>query len=88
MSEAEKYYFRLTAETLRNARIQVLSRGFVWSVEVSSGKWEQYSYKINEQIENAQKKNVPHVCNSLLFILIYSEDLRLISSMKNQNNVE
>ncbi len=88
MSEAEKYYFRLTAETLRNARIQVLSRGFVWSVEVSSGKWEQYSYKINERIEDAHLKNVPHVCNSLLFILIYSEDLRLISSMKNQNDVE
>jgi hypothetical protein len=77
--EAEKYYFQLTTETLRNARIQVISRGFVWSVEVSPGKLERYSYKINEQIEDARSKNLPNVCNSLLFICIYSENLRLIS---------
>jgi hypothetical protein len=83
VSEGEKYYFQLTTETLRNARIQILSRGFVWSVEVSSGKWEQYSSKINEQIENAQMRNLPYVCNTLLFICICSEYFRLNSEMKN-----
>ncbi len=61
MSEVEKYYFQLTAETLRNTRVQVRSRGFIWSVEVSSNKWEEYSSKINQQIENAQMKNLPYV---------------------------
>ncbi len=61
MIEAEKYYFQLTTETLRNTRIQIISRGFVWSVEISSGKWEQYSNKIVEQIENAYTKKHSYV---------------------------
>ncbi len=61
VSEVEKYFFKLTAETLRHARIQVVSRGFIWSVEVSPGKYEQYSYKVNEQIEGAQRKSHPWV---------------------------
>ncbi|CAF1007839.1 unnamed protein product [Adineta ricciae] len=51
--EADKYFLQLTNEMLRTTRIKVISRGAVWSVEIQSGKWEHYSYKINEQIENA-----------------------------------
>ncbi|CAF1000281.1 unnamed protein product [Rotaria sordida] len=61
VSDVEKYFFQLTAEVLRNARIQVLSRGCIWSVEISSSKWEQYPYRINEIIENAQMKKLPHI---------------------------
>lgn len=71
MSDADKYYFQLTTETLRNVRTQVISRGFIWPVEVSPGKWEQYSYKINDIIEDAKQKNLLHVCKFLLSIHIY-----------------
>ncbi|CAF2758721.1 unnamed protein product, partial [Rotaria sp. Silwood2] len=69
--EVESYFYQLTAEILRNARIQVLSRGFVWSVEILSGKWEQYSYTINEKIEDAQLRKLSHVCNSFVLIYLY-----------------
>jgi len=86
--EAEKYYFELTTEMLRNARIQILSRGFVWLVEVLPGKWEQYSDKIIRQIEDAQSTNLPHVCNTLLVIRLYGLYLRLNLQTKNWNDVE
>ncbi|CAF1335504.1 unnamed protein product [Rotaria sp. Silwood1] len=61
VTDAEKYFFQLTAEILRNARIQVLTRGCIWSVEISSGQWEQYPFRINELIENAQLKKLPYI---------------------------
>ncbi|CAF1379978.1 unnamed protein product, partial [Rotaria sp. Silwood1] len=61
VSDTEKYFFQLTAEILRNARIQIISHGFVWSVEILSGTWEQYSYKINQQIEDAHMKKLSHI---------------------------
>ncbi|CAF3324526.1 unnamed protein product [Rotaria sp. Silwood2] len=61
VSDTEKYFFQLTAEILRNARIQIISHGFVWSFEISSGTWEQYSYKINQQIEDAQLTKLSHI---------------------------
>ncbi len=81
--EAEKYYFELSTEVLRNAQIQILSRGFLWLVEVLPSKWEQYSDKINKKIEDAQSKNLPHVCNSLLVIRLYGLYLRLNLRTKN-----
>ena len=77
--EAEKYFFQLTAEILRSAYTRVSSCRCVWSVEVSTGKWEEYSYEVNGQIEDAQSKNLSHVCCSLLFTHIYFMCLRLNS---------
>ena len=76
VSEAEKYLYQLTAETLRNARIQVMSRGFVWSVEVLPGKWEQYPYRINQQIEDAEINKRVFASGFSAYIL--SKSFRLI----------
>jgi hypothetical protein len=84
--DTEKYFFQLTAETLRHARIQYVSRGFIWLVEVSPSKWDQYSNRINDQIEDAQFRKLPHVCKSLIFIRIHLIYLRLNSRMKTPND--
>ncbi|CAF3802815.1 unnamed protein product [Rotaria sp. Silwood1] len=60
VNEVEKYFLQLTAEILRNAYTPVLSCGYIWSVEISSGKWTQYSYRINKLIENAYLKKLSH----------------------------
>ncbi len=70
VSEAEKYLYKLNAETLRNARIQVISRGFIWSVEVSPGKWEQYPYRVSQQIEDAQMNKLSFVSRFSSCILL------------------
>ncbi|CAF1381804.1 unnamed protein product [Adineta steineri] len=56
--EAEKYFYELTSETLKQERIQAVSRGVVWSVELipNSNTWEQYSFKLNGIIEDAYLK--------------------------------
>ncbi|CAF0989356.1 unnamed protein product [Adineta ricciae] len=59
--EADRYFLQLTNEMLRTTRIKVISRGAVWSVEIQSGKWEHYSYKMNEQIENAHSASRPFI---------------------------
>ena len=85
----KKYYFQLTAETLRNARIHTLSRGYVWSVEVSSNKLESYSIKIIDQLDDAYTKDRParmSIYSKTFFP--YSKYFRWILSMKNQKNVE
>ncbi len=69
VSEAEKYLYKLNAETLRNARIQVISRGFIWLVEVSPGNWEQYSYRVSQQIEDAQMNKLSFVSRFSSYIL-------------------
>ncbi|CAF3295032.1 unnamed protein product [Rotaria socialis] len=74
--DAEKYFFQLTAETLRNARLSLLSSGFIWSVETSPGKWEPYSYNINGLIEDAQLNKRSYV----EFLNEKSEQCRLIFS--------
>ncbi|UJR08142.1 hypothetical protein I4U23_012418 [Adineta vaga] len=61
IAEADKYFLQLTNETLRNARFKVISRGAVWSVEVQSGKWEQYSYQISDKIEDAHAKTLSSI---------------------------
>ncbi|CAM4906998.1 unnamed protein product [Rotaria socialis] len=76
VSDAEKYFFQLTAETLRNARLSLLSSGFIWSVETSPGKWEPYSYNINGLIEDAQLNKRSYV----EFLNEKSEQCRLIFS--------
>ncbi len=64
VQEAENYFYELTTEVFKEARIHAVSRGVVWSVEVTSGSntWEQYSYKLNGIIEDAYLKKLPHVC--------------------------
>lgn len=61
VNEAEKYYFQLTTDLLRHARVRVMNSGYIWSVEVSPNRWEQYSNKNIELIENALVKRYPHV---------------------------
>lgn len=88
--EADKYFLQLTNEMLRTARIKVISRGAVWSVEIQTGKWEQYSYKMNEQIENAHSSSrlfVSRSCSGCQLSIIHCL-LRLISKMKKTNIVE
>ncbi len=85
MIEAEKYYFQLTTETLRNTRIQIISRGFVWSVEISSGKWEQYSNKIIEQIENAYTKKHSYVLEFYTFIDSYIFEIFQVEIMNEKS---
>lgn len=63
VSEAEKYCFKLTNDLLRRARIQVVTCEHLWSVEISSGQWNQYSNKNIELIENAYMKKLSHVLN-------------------------
>ena len=55
MNEAEKYFYELTSETLKQERIHAVSRGVIWSVELvrNSDTWEQYSFKLNGVIEDA-----------------------------------
>ena len=61
--EAEKYFYELTTETFKQARIYAVSRNVIWSVEDTSksNTWEQYSYKLNGTIEDAYLKKLPHV---------------------------
>ncbi|CAF3934972.1 unnamed protein product [Rotaria magnacalcarata] len=58
--EAEKHFYELTTETLKAARIHAVSRGIIWSVEVTpnSDTWEQYSFKLNGLIEDAYLKKL------------------------------
>ncbi|CAM4964904.1 unnamed protein product [Rotaria socialis] len=60
--EAEKHFYELTTETLKEARIHAISRGIIWSVEVTpnSDTWEQYSFKLNGLIEDAYLKKLVH----------------------------
>ncbi|CAF4667460.1 unnamed protein product, partial [Rotaria sp. Silwood2] len=81
VSDTEKYFFQLTAEILRNARIQIISHGFVWSFEISSGTWEQYSYKINQQIEDAQLTKLSHI----EFLNEKSEQCRVVFSSMEEH---
>ncbi|CAM4845808.1 unnamed protein product, partial [Rotaria magnacalcarata] len=74
--DAEKYFFQLTAETLRNARLSVLSCGFIWSVETSPGKWEPYSYRTNGLMEDAQLNKRSYVA----FLNEKSEQCQVIFS--------
>ncbi|UJR14781.1 hypothetical protein I4U23_001769 [Adineta vaga] len=57
--EAEKYFYELTNETLKQERIHAMSRGVIWSVELlpNSDTWEQYSFKLNGIIEDAYLKH-------------------------------
>ncbi|CAF3561359.1 unnamed protein product [Rotaria sp. Silwood1] len=61
--EAEKYFYELTSETFKEARIHAVSRGAIWSIELipNSDVWEQYSFKLNGIIEDAFLKKYPHV---------------------------
>ncbi|CAF3645504.1 unnamed protein product [Rotaria sordida] len=61
--EAEKCFYELTTETLKQARIHAVSRGVIWSVETTpnSDTWEQYSFKLNGVIEDAYLKKLPHI---------------------------
>ncbi|CAF4714682.1 unnamed protein product, partial [Rotaria sp. Silwood1] len=61
--EAEKHFYELTTETLKQARIHAVSRGVIWSFEIipNSDTWEQYSFKLNGLIEDAYLKKLSHV---------------------------
>ncbi|CAF0928899.1 unnamed protein product [Adineta ricciae] len=61
--EAEKQFYELTTETYKQARNHAVSRGVIWSVEVSPGSdnWEQYSFKLNGMIEDAYLKKQPNL---------------------------
>ncbi|CAF0879399.1 unnamed protein product [Adineta ricciae] len=61
--EAEKQFYELTTETYKQARNHAVSRGVIWSVEVSpnSDNWEQYSFKLNGMIEDAYLKKQPNL---------------------------
>jgi hypothetical protein len=49
---------------LKEARNNAVSRGVIWSVEVTPGSdtWEQYSFKLNGVIEDAHLKKLSQVC--------------------------
>ncbi|CAF0841059.1 unnamed protein product [Didymodactylos carnosus] len=63
VDQAEKYYYELVTETLKQAHKHVLSRGIIWSVELTpnDGQWEQYSYKMNAEIEDAYQRKSPYI---------------------------
>ncbi|CAF0856240.1 unnamed protein product [Adineta ricciae] len=61
--EAEKYFYQLTNEALKQERIHAVSRGVIWSMEKTpnSDTWEQYSFKLNGIIEDAYLKKLPQI---------------------------
>ncbi|CAF0805827.1 unnamed protein product [Adineta ricciae] len=61
--EAEKYFYQLTNEALKQERIHAVSRSVIWSMEQTpnSDTWEQYSFKLNGIIEDAYLKKLPHI---------------------------
>ncbi|CAF0879818.1 unnamed protein product [Didymodactylos carnosus] len=53
VDQAEKYYYELVADTLKTARKQ--------AIEINEGEWEQYSYKLNAEIEDAYQKKLSNI---------------------------
>ncbi len=69
--EAEKYFYELTSDTFKQARLHAVSRGVIWSVELipNSDTWEQYSFKLNGIIEDGFLKQHPYVCISIEYMI-------------------
>ncbi|CAF3089011.1 unnamed protein product [Rotaria sp. Silwood2] len=74
--EAEKHFYELTTETFKQARIHAVSRGVIWSVEITSNSetWEQYSFKLNGVIEDAYLKKISHELHEQFFLFLLKVD--------------
>ncbi|UJR31949.1 hypothetical protein I4U23_019422 [Adineta vaga] len=82
--EAEKQFFELTTETYKQARNHAVSRGVIWSVEVTpnSDNWQQYSFKLNGMIEDAFLKKQ----SQLDFVNDKQERCRIIFSSMEEHH--
>ncbi|CAF1449255.1 unnamed protein product, partial [Didymodactylos carnosus] len=57
VAEAEKYFKELCKEMLP----QIRTSDIIWSVHVANGQWEQYSHRMNTEIEYAYQKQLSQV---------------------------
>ncbi|CAF1511634.1 unnamed protein product [Adineta steineri] len=84
VNDAEKYFYELTADIFKQARNHAVSRGVIWSVEVTpnSDIWQQYSFKLNGVIEDAYFKRFPH----LDFVNDKQEKCRIVFGSKEEQH--